>query len=135
VKRVRTGLSFALISSAAARFTLMSDINQQAQGDATMDGPGKTPDYFDEITEDDVLTDWEHDFLASVGAQDYPLTDAQEAKLAEIEAAIPSGWSSPGKGAGRCTADGDSRAARASPHSVNPAVIGRACALQEACAG
>jgi hypothetical protein len=51
--------------------------------------PGKTPDVFDEIEEDDVLTAWEHDFLAEVGAQDYPLTDAQEAKLAEIEAAIP----------------------------------------------
>ena len=49
-----------------------------------------TPDYeFEEIEEDDVLTDWERDFLASVGAQDYDLTDAQEDKLAEIEAAIP----------------------------------------------
>jgi hypothetical protein len=44
---------------------------------------------FDDITEDDVLTDWEHDFLASVGAQGYPLTERQEDKLAEIEADIP----------------------------------------------
>jgi hypothetical protein len=53
------------------------------------DHPGRTPDVFHEIEEDDVLTDWERDFLASVGSQDYPLTDAQEAKLAEIEAVRP----------------------------------------------
>jgi hypothetical protein len=54
-----------------------------------VDKPRRTPDFFDEIDEDDVLTDWECDFLASVGGQDYPLTDAQQDKLDEIEAAIP----------------------------------------------
>lgn len=38
--------------------------------------------------DDDYLTDWERDFLASVGGQDYDLTPAQEAKLAEIEALV-----------------------------------------------
>jgi hypothetical protein len=38
--------------------------------------------------DDDLLTDWERGFLASVGSQDYPLTPAQEDKLAEIEALI-----------------------------------------------
>ena len=43
----------------------------------------------EDIDEDDVLTDWERAFLASVGGQDYPLTPAQLDKLEEIEAAIP----------------------------------------------
>jgi hypothetical protein len=51
-----------------------------------VDRPGRTPDDFDEITEDDVLTEWEREFLASVGAQDY---ECQQGKLAEIESAIP----------------------------------------------
>jgi hypothetical protein len=43
----------------------------------------------EDITEDHVLTDWEVDFLASVGAQDYDLTPAQQEKLDEIESEIP----------------------------------------------
>jgi hypothetical protein len=35
------------------------------------------------------LADWENDFLASVGSQDYDLTDRQQEKLDEIEASIP----------------------------------------------
>ena len=56
-----------------------------------MDRPRPTIDYdFDApITEDDVLTDWEIDFLASVGSQDYEPTAAQQDKLDEIESAIP----------------------------------------------
>jgi hypothetical protein len=38
--------------------------------------------------DDDYLTDWEREFHASVGCQDYELTDAQQAKLAEIEALV-----------------------------------------------
>jgi hypothetical protein len=43
----------------------------------------------EDITEDDVLTDWEKDFLASVGCWDGDLTDRQQEKLDEIEAEIP----------------------------------------------
>jgi hypothetical protein len=47
-----------------------------------------SPDHDSEPSDDDLLTDWEVDFLASIGAQDYPLTPAQEDKLAEIEALL-----------------------------------------------
>jgi hypothetical protein len=38
-----------------------------------------------EPNDDELLTDWERDFLASIESQGYPLTSAQEDKLAEIE--------------------------------------------------
>jgi hypothetical protein len=52
---------------------------------------GRLPDLFDpdDITEDDVLTDWEKDFLASVGSQDHEPTERQQDKWDEIEAEIP----------------------------------------------
>ena len=42
----------------------------------------------DEPDDDDLLTPWERDFLASVEAQDYDLTDRQQDKLNEIEQAL-----------------------------------------------
>ena len=46
------------------------------------------PDPFDEPDDDELLTDWEINFLASIGAQDFDLTERQEAKFAEIEEAL-----------------------------------------------
>ena len=41
-----------------------------------------------EPTDDELLTDWERDFLASIASQDFDLTAAQEAKRDEIYALI-----------------------------------------------
>ena len=46
------------------------------------------PDPFAEPDDDELLTDWEISFLESIGAQDFDLTERQEAKLAEIEGLI-----------------------------------------------
>jgi hypothetical protein len=43
----------------------------------------------DDITQDDVLTDWEKDFLASIECWEGELTCPQQEKLDEIESEIP----------------------------------------------
>jgi hypothetical protein len=42
------------------------------------------PDH-DEPGDDDLLTPWEREFMASIGAWEGELTDAQQSKLDEIE--------------------------------------------------
>ena len=42
----------------------------------------------DEPDDDELLTDWEIDFLASIECQDFDLTERQEAKRDEIYAEI-----------------------------------------------
>lgn len=42
-------------------------------------------DDVDEIDDAELVTSCEHDFLASVGCQDFDLTERQEDKLCEIE--------------------------------------------------
>jgi hypothetical protein len=43
----------------------------------------------DDITEDDVLTDWEREFLTAIEEWEGELTERPQAKLDEIEADIP----------------------------------------------
>ena len=43
------------------------------------------PDQDREPDDDELLTDWEREFLADIESQDYDLTERQEDKLAEIE--------------------------------------------------
>jgi hypothetical protein len=47
------------------------------------------PDVFHEPTDDELLTPWERAFLASMDAWEGEPTDAQQAKLDEIEEALP----------------------------------------------
>ena len=45
-------------------------------------------DFVPEPADDELVTAWERDFLASIEAQDFDLTDAQQAKLDEINELI-----------------------------------------------
>lgn len=53
------------------------------------DASMSAPDPFDEPDEDELLTDWERDLLASMDAWEGEPIDAQQAKLDEIEEALP----------------------------------------------